>query len=129
MDRFNTFVAEHWDGVTYNIDVVSNSSISNFKLTESIIPEFPLTISLNVSGLHNAIGFCRITILNIIVQDLWQGSYTVLLNGQPWPFSNWTDMVNTCMCINTRNNYHTGILNNTAFCGIHAHNLNSNGPF
>jgi parallel beta-helix repeat protein len=106
MGRFNTFVAEHWDGVTYNIDVVSNSSVSNFKLTESIIPEFPSTISLNVSGPDNTVGFCRITIPNIIVQDLWRGSYTVLLNGQPWPFSNWTDIINTYIYINYTHSTH-----------------------
>jgi parallel beta-helix repeat protein len=102
----STFEAEHWDGVTYNIDVVSNSSISKFKLTESLIPELPSKISLNVSGPDNTRGFCRITIPNILVKDLWKNNYTVLLNGKPWPFTNWTESENTYIYINYTHSEH-----------------------
>jgi parallel beta-helix repeat protein len=110
MAPLNTFEAQHWDGITYNFHVISNSTILNFELFESLIPEIPSTISLNVSGPDNTRGFCRITIPNIIVQDLWKGSYIVLLNGQPWPFSNWTDTTNTYVYINYTHSTHEIII-------------------
>ncbi len=103
---YSTFKAEHWDGVTYNFNVVTNSTILNFELFESLIPEIPSTISLNLSGPDNTTGFCRLTIPNIIVQDLWQDNYTVLLNGEPCPFRNWTDTQNTYIYINYTHSTH-----------------------
>jgi parallel beta-helix repeat protein len=110
MGPSNTFGAQHWDGLTYNFDVVSNSTILNFELFESLIPEIPSKISLNVSGPDNARGFCRITIPNTIVQELWQGNYTVLLNGEPWPFTNWTGTVNTYIYIDYTHSEHEIII-------------------
>jgi hypothetical protein len=63
-------------------------------------------ISLNVSGMEGLAGFCRITIPNTIVQELWQGNYKVTLNGQPWPFKNWTDITNTYININYTHSEH-----------------------
>jgi hypothetical protein len=100
MAPFKVFKAKHWDGLTYNFHVISNSIILNFELFESLIPEIPSKISLNVSGPDNTNGFCRITIPNIIVQDLWQNNYMVLLNGEPYLFKNWTDSENTYIYIN-----------------------------
>jgi len=106
MAPFKVFEAQHWDGLTYNFHVISNSTILNFELFESLIPEIPSKISLNVSGPDNANGFCRITIPNIIVQDLWQNNYMVLLNGEPYPFKNWTDSENTYIYINYTHSTH-----------------------
>ena len=106
MAPLKIFEAQHWDGVTYNFHVVSNSSILNFELSESLIPEIPSKISLNVSGPGNTNGFLRMIIPNIIVQDLWQGNYMVLLNGEPWPFRNWTDNTNTYIYINYTHSEH-----------------------
>jgi parallel beta-helix repeat protein len=106
MAPFKVFEAQHWDGLTYNFHVISNSTILNFELFESLIPEIPSKISLNVSGPDNTNGFCRITIPNIIVQDLWQNNYMVLLNGEPCPFKNWTDSENTYIYINYTHSTH-----------------------
>jgi parallel beta-helix repeat protein len=106
MAPFKVFEAQHWDGLTYNFHVISNSTILNFELFESLIPEIPSKISLNVSGPDNTNGFCRITIPNIIVQDLWQNNYMVLLNGEPYPFKNWTDSENTYIYINYTHSTH-----------------------
>jgi len=95
MGPFNTFDASVWNGVAYNVDVVSNSTVSNFQLDTA-----QRTISFNVSGVEDTAGFCRITIPNIIVEDFWQGNYTVLLNGEPWPFRNWTDATSTYVYVN-----------------------------
>ncbi len=95
MDRFplmapiNIFDVGTWNGEVCEIHVVSNSTVSSFQLnaTEKII-------SFNVTGEADS-GFCRVTIPNIIIQDMWQGNYTVLVNGDPWHFTNWTDTENT----------------------------------
>jgi hypothetical protein len=71
-----------------------------------LMAPFKVFDSLNVSGPDNTNGFCRITIPNIIVQDLWQNNYMVLLNGEPYPFKNWTDSENTYIYINYTHSTH-----------------------
>lgn len=83
------------DGSAYTVDIASNSSVSSFK-----VDTFQKTVSFNVAGLEETYGFCRITIPNIIVQELWQDNFMVLLNGEPCPFRNWTDTTNTYIYIN-----------------------------
>jgi len=95
MGAFNTFDAGIWNGTAYNVDVVSNSIVSNFELNTA-----QRTISFNVASVEGVASFCRITIPNIIVQDLWQRNYTVLLNGEPWPYRNWTDNTSTYIYVN-----------------------------
>lgn len=77
-----------WNGTAYNVDVVSNSTVSNFQLNAS-----QKVIGFNVTG-EGGLGFCRVTIPNAIIQDLWRGNYTVFLNGEPLPFRNWTNAEN-----------------------------------
>ena len=79
----------------FNIEVVGNSAVSDFN-----IDVLQKIVSFNVSGLKGTPCFCRVTIPNIIVQELWKGNYTVLLNDELWPFSNWTDTINTYIYIN-----------------------------
>jgi membrane protein implicated in regulation of membrane protease activity len=59
-----------------------------------------------VTGIEGNAGFCRVTIPNIIIQDLWQGNYTVLLDGEPWPFRNWTDPTSTYIYVNYTHSEH-----------------------
>jgi parallel beta-helix repeat protein len=101
MAPFGTFNVGVWNGVSYGVDVVSNSSVSNMLIN---IDE--KTVSFNVTGVEGTVGFCRVTIPNVIVQELWQGNYTVLLNGEPWSFKNWTDLVNTYIYINYTHSEH-----------------------
>jgi parallel beta-helix repeat protein len=105
MAPFNTFDAGTWNGTAYNIDVISNSTVSNFQLDAS-----QKTISFNVTGSEFTTGFCRVTIPNLIVQELWQGNFTVVLNGKPWPFRNWTDTGNTYIYINYTHSEHQIII-------------------
>jgi parallel beta-helix repeat protein len=95
MAPFTTFDAGTWNGKPYTVDIVSNSSVSNFQ-----VDTFQKTISFNVTCLEETAGFCRITIPNIIAEELWQGNYTVLLNGEPCSFRNWTDATNTYIYVN-----------------------------
>jgi parallel beta-helix repeat protein len=101
MATSSMFDAGTWNGVAYNVNVVSNSTTSSFQLnpTQKII-------SFNVSGVEGTTGFCRITIPNIIVEDLWHGNYMVLLNGEPWSFRNWTDATSIYIYINYTHSEH-----------------------
>jgi len=101
MAPINTFDAGTWNETAYNVDIISNSTISEFQL--SIMDKL---ISFNVKGSDYTSGFSRITIPNIIVQTFWQGNYTVLLNGEPWPFRNWTDATNTYIYVNYTHSEH-----------------------
>ena len=101
MGSISIFNAGIWSGGTCTIDITSNSTVSKFQLniTEK-------TISFNVTGVEGYTGFCRIIVPNIIVQNMWQNNYTVLLNDQPWPFRNWTDAINTYIYISYTHSIH-----------------------
>jgi len=88
MAPISIFDVGDWNGTACHIDVISNSTVSNFQL--DIVHGI---VSFNVTG-QTDFGFCRVTIPNIIIQDLWSYNYTVLLNGQQWPFSECMDTTN-----------------------------------
>jgi len=98
----NIFDAGVWNGTAYTVDVVSNSTVSGFQFN----PSEGALLRFNVTGDDGTSGFCRVTIPNIIIQDLWQGNFTVLLNGAPWPFRDWTDTTNTYIYINYTHSEH-----------------------
>jgi len=101
MGPINVFNAGTWDGASHEIDIISNSTISEFKIDIQ-----QKIVSFNVTGTEDTVGFCRITIPNIIVLELWQNNYTVLLNGKPLPFRNWTDAAKTYIYINFTHSEH-----------------------
>ena len=101
MAPISIFEAGVWNETEYFVDVISNSTVSDFNINVT-----EKTLSFNVTGIEGAAGFCRITIPNIIVQDLWQGGYTVLFNGEPWPYRNWTDATNTYIYVNYTHSEH-----------------------
>jgi parallel beta-helix repeat protein len=105
MAPFRTFNIGAWNGTSYNVGMVTNSTVSSFQVDTD-----KKRISFNVSGVEGTIGFCRVAIPNIIVQDLWQGNYTVLLDGSPWSFINWTDNVNTYILINYTHSEHEVVI-------------------
>ena len=94
MAQINFFDVGAWDRTAYNVDVISNFAVSNFQLDID-----QKMVSFNVTG-EAGLGFCRVTIPNVIIQGLWRGNYTVLLNGEPWLFTNWTDNANAYIYIN-----------------------------
>jgi parallel beta-helix repeat protein len=98
MAPYGTFDSGTWNGTAYNVDIVG-TSVSGFQVNLA-----QKTIGFNVTG------FCRITIPNIIVDDLWQGNYTVLLSGEPWPFADWTDTTNTYIYVNYTQSEHQIII-------------------
>jgi parallel beta-helix repeat protein len=101
MGSINVFDAGTWNGASHEIDIISNSTISKFKIDIQ-----QKIVSFNVAGAEGTVGFCRITIPNIIVWELWQNNYTVLLNGKPLPFRNWTDAAKTYIYINCTHSEH-----------------------
>ncbi len=88
MAHVNTFNAGTWDAESRYVEVITNSTVSNFKI--DIIEK---VISFNVTG-EEGLGICRIIIPNTIANTLWLGNYTVLVNGLAVEFRNWTDVEN-----------------------------------
>jgi parallel beta-helix repeat protein len=95
------FGAGSWNETACNVYVVSNSSVSGFQVDVT-----QKTLSFNVTGSESTAGFSRVAISNVIVQDLWQGDYTVLLNGEPCSFRDWTDATNTYIYVNYTHSQH-----------------------
>lgn len=89
MATINAFNVGTWNGETSAIEIVSNSTVSDFQLDAS-----QKMVGLNVSG-DTGFGFCRVIIPNVIVQGLWQHNYTIFINGQPVEFRDWTNTVHT----------------------------------
>jgi len=77
MGPIRIFNACIWDEVTYQVDVVSNSTLSDFYFNRD-----QRLIGFNVTGLNGADGFCRVT---IPLQLLWVENqpWAVLINNTP----------------------------------------------
>lgn len=82
----STFDAGTWNGVSYSVDIVSNSTVSAFRLNPA---EGPL-IRFNVTGQNGASGFSRVAIPSglLWVEDRWNVTvdreplnYTVITDG------------------------------------------------
>jgi parallel beta-helix repeat protein len=81
----NQYDAGEWNSKRHVVDVVSDSLISDFQLNRT-----QKTLNFNVTC-ENELGFARITLPTILVQDMWQGNYTVLVDGtQVSGIRNWT---------------------------------------
>jgi parallel beta-helix repeat protein len=91
MSLITIFDAGIWNGVPYSVSIISNSTLSNFQLNET-----KKTISFSVCGSDNTTGFCRITIPNVIVQEMWQGNVTIQIDEQSsLENRTWTEETNT----------------------------------
>jgi len=80
---------------SYFIDITSNSTISDFDFNES-----ERSINFNVSGPDGSKGFCIVKSPNKLTQDLWQGNFTILLDGKSHHFEDWTDTESTYIYTN-----------------------------
>jgi len=70
------FDASLWEWTQYYVDVISNSSVSDF----SFFPEGAL-IRFNVEGENGTAGFCRVTIPKDLLYT--EGNWIALINGAP----------------------------------------------
>jgi hypothetical protein len=73
-----------------DVSIISNSSISLYELTVA-----RRTLSFNVTGSDLTTGFCRVTIPNSVVHNLWRDNLSVQIDGESIPFWNWTDPTDT----------------------------------
>jgi len=79
------------DGYTFNVTMLSNSTISNFDFSESL-----KQISFNVTGPEGKAGYCNVT----VPKDLLRGTpWIILLNDTDW----------TSLCTITENATHSFI--------------------
>jgi len=111
MDRYplmapiNIFDAGTWNGVEQQIHIISNSTIMNFQINKT-----QAKISFNVTG-ETGLGFCRATISNIIVQEMWNKNYTVLVDdAEPIFMKNWTDGTSTYIYFTYQHTEHMVII-------------------
>ena len=101
MAPITSFDAGTWNSTPCAIHVVSNSTVSDFDLNET-----EKTIKLNVTG-ESGLGFCRVTIPNVIVQSLWQANYMVFVDNQPpLEMRNWTNSENTYIYFTYQHSQH-----------------------
>jgi parallel beta-helix repeat protein len=105
MGPITSFGAGTWNGTSCNVDIVSNSTVSNLQVDVA-----DRTVSFNLTGPASTYGFCRLTIPNVIVQDLWHGNFTVLIDNEQWPFTNWTDASYTYVYINYTHSEHEVVI-------------------
>jgi parallel beta-helix repeat protein len=105
MASYGMFDAGTWNGTACSVGVMSNSTVSEFQVDVA-----QKTLSFNVTGAEGSAGFCRVTIPHIIVQNLWKGNYTVLVDGKPWLFTNWTDATSTYVYFNYTHSQHQTVI-------------------
>lgn len=99
MGKFSEF-AVAFRGKTYNITVISNSTISQFQFN----PE-ARSLSFVAAGFNGTMGFSRISVPNRLFQDLLGGDLTFLINGeQPILKRKWTDERNNYWYFSYANN-------------------------
>jgi parallel beta-helix repeat protein len=75
MGPFNSFNAGTWNNTSYYVDIVSNSTVTNFNFSAhgNVMPQLPFIINFTVTSVNGA-GFCRVTIpkeLTSVVMASW----------------------------------------------------------
>jgi parallel beta-helix repeat protein len=81
MGPINMFDAGTWNGTSYNVDVVSNSTVSDFYFN----PYEGAFLEFKVTGEAGTSGFCRVTIPRGL---LWtEDGWVVLVDGEPVDYS------------------------------------------
>ncbi len=77
---FSDFKVVTWGEETYHVNVISNSTISDFDFEAVIVigePDVKKRIKFNVTGENDTAGFCRICIPKALMNE----TYKVLVNG------------------------------------------------
>jgi len=77
MAPLSIFDAGTWECTQYNVDIISNSTISDF----SFSPQHGGILRFNVTGETGTTGFCRVTIPKDLLYA--EGNWTVLVDGNP----------------------------------------------
>jgi len=91
-----------WQEQEHFIATVSNSTVTSFQFDST-----RRIVSFNVNGEPHTIGFCRVTIPNIIREEMWNNNFTVLVdNKEPLTIRNWTDGTNTFIYFTYQHSQH-----------------------
>ena len=77
MGMFSDFKVA-WEGETYHISAISNSTISEFRFNDTA-----KMINFNVAGSNNTVGFCTITIPKVLLRAISLEAWTVTINDAP----------------------------------------------
>lgn len=101
MGPITSFDVGTWNRTASSIDIVSNSTVLSLEVDVA-----NRTVSFNVTGPESTYGFCRLTLPNILVQTLWHGNFTVRIDNELVPFTNWTDASNTYVYVNYTHSEH-----------------------
>jgi parallel beta-helix repeat protein len=76
MAPFSTFNVGVWNGVTYDVDMICNSSISNLNFNSTA-----KTLTFDVTGTNGTGGFCRVDIPKKLMWCNTSDQWTVTING------------------------------------------------
>jgi len=76
MGPFSMLDAGNWGGVSYNVEAVSNSTVTGFRFNPN-----NRTISFNVTGRGGVAGFCRVAIPRGLMWVDNQDEWTVIVGG------------------------------------------------
>jgi parallel beta-helix repeat protein len=79
MGPFGTFDAGTWNNTLYRVDIVSNSTITDFNFDPYVSP-YP-TLSFSVTGINGSTGFCRVTIPKGLMWVNTLDEWTIRVNG------------------------------------------------
>jgi len=86
MGKFSYFSVVLGENI-YSISVISNSTVSQFQFAPD-----DRTISLSATGANETLGFARIAVPNSMLQNLYGGNLSFLINGeQPVLEREWMD--------------------------------------
>jgi parallel beta-helix repeat protein len=88
MGPFHTFPAGPYNGITYYVNIVSNSTLSNFASGVSLENPAEKLLIFNVTGTSGTTGFCRVAIPLSLMSREW----TVTVNGTPTSYSTTADL-------------------------------------
>lgn len=79
MGPFKTFSAGTWNKTAYSVDIVSNSTLSNFSFNPYATHQ--PTLSFDVTGANDTTGFCRVTIPDTLMWVNTLDEWTITVNG------------------------------------------------
>ena len=102
MAPISIFDVGTWNGTEQQVRIISNSTVTDFQLNTTTG-----ILSFNVTGETPTTCFSRITIPNVIIEQLWSNNYTVLVdNAQPTFVKNWTDATSTHIYVTHQHSTH-----------------------
>jgi parallel beta-helix repeat protein len=98
----NSFDAGIVNGTQCDVETLSNSTVTNFNIQTGT-----KTISLEVGGTSGTQGFTLITLPNTIIDSVYNGVFTVYVDGALCSYTSWSDANNTYIYLNYTHSQHT----------------------